>query len=94
MTTARALPGRDWPGFAAAWDSPRIGGCDAEPVDDAWHAFAASRLCNMRILIHDGRHSHHKSEAIFKSAARALRMAVESDPRMTGVPSTKGTLTT
>ena len=42
--------------------------------------------------VHYGRNSHHISEAIFKATARALRMAVEADPRMTGVPSTKGTL--
>ena len=41
---------------------------------------------------HHGRNSHHISEAVFKATARALRMAVEPDPRMTGVPSTKGTL--
>ncbi len=39
-------------------------------------------------------HTHHISEGVFKATARALRMAVEADPRMTGVPSTKGTLTT
>ena len=43
-------------------------------------------------MIHHGRNSHHISEAIFKGTARALRMALESDDRMTGVPSTKGTL--
>jgi imidazoleglycerol-phosphate dehydratase len=42
--------------------------------------------------VHYGRNSHHISEAIFKAAARALRMAVEADPRISGVPSTKGTL--
>jgi imidazoleglycerol phosphate dehydratase HisB len=41
---------------------------------------------------HYGRNSHHIAEAIFKATARALRMAVEADPRMPGVPSTKGTL--
>jgi imidazoleglycerol-phosphate dehydratase len=39
-----------------------------------------------------GSNSHHIAEAIFKSTARALRMAVEIDPRQKGVPSTKGTL--
>jgi imidazoleglycerol-phosphate dehydratase len=54
---------------------------------------AANSLCNLHVLLHYGRNSHHISEAIFKSAARALRMAVELDPRSPGVPSTKGTLT-
>ena len=43
-------------------------------------------------MVHYGRNSHHIAEAIFKAAARALRMAVEPDPRMPGVPSTKGAL--
>jgi imidazoleglycerol-phosphate dehydratase len=45
------------------------------------------------VLLHHGRNSHHISEAVFKSTARSLRMAIEHDPRMPGVPSTKGTLT-
>jgi imidazoleglycerol-phosphate dehydratase len=93
-TTAIDLSGRYYLTFQAAFDSAKIGDFDTELVEDFWQAFAANALCNLHILIHYGRNSHHKSEAIFKSAARALRMAVESDPRMTGVPSTKGTLTT
>jgi imidazoleglycerol-phosphate dehydratase len=93
-TTAIDLSGRYYLAFQAAFDSPKIGDFDTELVEDFWQAFAANALCNLHILIHYGRNSHHKSEAIFKSAARALRIAVESDPRMTGVPSTKGTLST
>ncbi|MGI8978285.1 MAG: imidazoleglycerol-phosphate dehydratase HisB [Pirellulaceae bacterium] len=93
-TTAIDLSGRYYLAFQAAFDSPKIGDFDTELVEDFWQAFAANALCNLHILIHYGRNSHHKSEAIFKSAARALRMAVENDPRMSGVPSTKGTLTT
>lgn len=93
-TTAIDLSGRYYLAFEAAFDSPKIGDFDTELVEDFWQAFAANALCNLHILIHYGRNSHHKSEAIFKSAARALRMAAENDPRTTGVPSTKGTLTT
>ena len=78
--------------FNAAFASPKIGDFDSELVEDFWQAFAANALCNLHVLVHHGRNSHHISEAIFKAAARALRMAVEADPRMTGVPSTKGTL--
>ena len=63
-------------------------------VKDFWQAAAANALCNVHVLLHHGRNSHHISEGIFKSAARALRMAVEPDPRMPGIPSTKGTLGT
>ncbi|HEV3025652.1 MAG TPA: imidazoleglycerol-phosphate dehydratase, partial [Pirellulales bacterium] len=48
--------------------------------------------CNLHVVLHHGRNGHHISEAIFKATARALRMAVEYDPRVTDVPSTKGTL--
>ena len=41
---------------------------------------AANALCNLHVVLHHGRNSHHISEAIFKAAARALRMAVETDP--------------
>lgn len=92
VTTALDLSGRYYLVFNAAFPSPKIGDFDSELVEDFWQATAANALCNLHIQLHHGRNSHHISEAIFKSAARALRMAVEADPRMTGVPSTKGTL--
>jgi imidazoleglycerol-phosphate dehydratase len=46
----------------------------------------------LHIRVFDGRDPHHITEAQFKAVARALRAAVEPDPRMTGVPSTKGAL--
>jgi imidazoleglycerol-phosphate dehydratase len=92
-TTAIDLSGRYFLVFNAEFGSPKIGDFDTELVEDFFQAFAANALCNLHILVHHGRNSHHVAEAIFKSAARALRMAVESDPRMPGVPSTKGTLT-
>ena len=91
-TTAIDLSGRYYLVFDAKFPSQKIGDFDSELVEDFWQAFAANSLCNLHVLIHYGRNSHHISEAIFKSAARALRMAVEPDARMTGVPSTKGTL--
>jgi imidazoleglycerol-phosphate dehydratase len=92
-TTAIDLSGRYYLVFNAAFSSPKIGDFDTELVEDFFQAFAANALCNLHVLVHYGRNSHHVAEAVFKSAARALRMAVETDPRMTGVPSTKGTLT-
>jgi imidazoleglycerol-phosphate dehydratase len=92
-TAAVDLSGRYYMVFNAAFASPKIGDFDTELVEDFFQAFAANALCNLHVQIHYGRNSHHLAEAIFKSAARALRMAVEADPRMTGVPSTKGTLT-
>ena len=53
-------------------------------------AFHGHLALHVRVL--DGRDPHHITEAEFKAVARALREAVEPDPRVTGVPSTKGTL--
>jgi imidazoleglycerol-phosphate dehydratase len=91
-TTAIDLSGRYYLVFNAQFKNPKIGDFDSELVEDFFQAFAANALCNLHVLVHYGRNSHHIAEAIFKSAARALRMAVEADPRIAGVPSSKGTL--
>lgn len=91
-TVALDLGGRFAIAFNADFPSAKIGEFDSELVEEFWRAFAGNALCNLHILVHYGRNSHHISEAIFKATARALRMATEADPRMTGVPSTKGTL--
>jgi imidazoleglycerol-phosphate dehydratase len=93
VTTALDLSGRYYLVFNAPMQSPKIGEFDTELVEDFWQALAANALCNLHVMLHYGRNAHHISEAIFKSTARALRMAVELDARQTGVvPSTKGTL--
>jgi imidazoleglycerol-phosphate dehydratase len=92
-TVAIDLSGRHYLVFQAEFPTPRIGDFDSQLVEDFWQAVAANCLCNLHVVVHHGRNSHHISEAIFKAAARALRMAVEPDPRLPGVPSTKGTLT-
>jgi imidazoleglycerol-phosphate dehydratase len=91
-TVAIDLSGRYAFVFRADFPSKKIGDFDSELVEDFWQAVAANALCNLHVLVHYGRNSHHISEAIFKGTARALRMATEADPRMPGVPSTKGTL--
>jgi len=92
VTVAVDLSGRYALAFNAPLPSPKIGAFDSELLEDFWQAFAANTLCNLHVLLHYGRNSHHIAEAVFKGTARALRMAVEPDPRMTGVPSTKGSL--
>ncbi|NLS93761.1 MAG: imidazoleglycerol-phosphate dehydratase HisB [Planctomycetaceae bacterium] len=91
-TTAIDLGGRACFVFQADFTSPKIGQFDSELVYDFWQAFSANALCNLHIQVHYGRNSHHVAEGIFKATARALRMAADRDERMTGVPSTKGTL--
>jgi imidazoleglycerol-phosphate dehydratase len=88
------LSGRYFLVFQAEFPTAKIGDFDSELVEDFWQAAAANALCNLHVVLHHGRNSHHIAEAIFKCTARALRMAVEQDPRTQGVvPSTKGTLT-
>jgi imidazoleglycerol-phosphate dehydratase len=91
-TTALDLGGRYFLVFDAQFPTAKIGEFDSELVEDFWQAAAANVLCNLHVKVHYGRNSHHIAEAIFKATARALRMAVEADPRLKGVPSTKGTL--
>jgi imidazoleglycerol-phosphate dehydratase len=92
VTAAIDLSGRYYLVFQADFSAAKIGDFDSELVEDFWQATAANALCNLHVVLHHGRNSHHISEGIFKSAARALRMALEPDPRLRGVPSTKGTL--
>ncbi len=92
VTVAVDFSGRYALHFGATFHSPKIGDFDSELVEDFFQATAANALCNLHIVQHHGRNSHHVSEAIFKATARAMRMAVEPDNRLTGVPSTKGTL--
>jgi imidazoleglycerol-phosphate dehydratase len=91
-TVAIDLSGRFALAFRADIPAAKIGDFDSELIKEFWNAFAGNALCNLHILVHYGRNSHHISEAIFKATARALRMALESDVRTTGVPSTKGSL--
>ncbi len=92
VTTALDLGGRCHVVYQAPIPAPKMGDFDSELVEDFWQAVAGNALCNLHVVLHHGRNSHHIAEAVFKSAARALRMAVELDPRQTGVPSTKGVL--
>ena len=92
VTTSLDLSGRYFLVFNVAFPTAKIGDFDSELVEDFWQAAAANALFNLHVILHHGRNSHHISEAIFKATARALRVAVEDDTRMSGVPSTKGTL--
>ncbi len=92
VTAAIDLGGRPYFVFNAELPTPMIGQFESQLVAEFWQAFATNALCNLHINLHYGRNSHHVAEGIFKAVARALRMAVEVDPRVSDVPSTKGTL--
>jgi len=71
----------------------KVGDLSTELVYDFWDAFSQNAKVNLFIKIENGRNDHHKIEAIFKAAARAIRMACEKDKRaLLAIPSTKGTL--
>ncbi|MBM3615427.1 MAG: imidazoleglycerol-phosphate dehydratase HisB [Alphaproteobacteria bacterium] len=79
------------------WNLPfptaKIGSFDTELVREFFQALATHGGITLHVDLIHGLNSHHIAEAAFKSVARALREAVEPDPRMTGVlPSTKGAL--
>jgi imidazoleglycerol-phosphate dehydratase len=62
-------------------------------VEDFWLAFATNAACALHLDVLRGRSDHHRIEALFKAAARALREASEIDPRAQSlIPSTKGVL--
>jgi imidazoleglycerol-phosphate dehydratase len=69
-----------------------LGTFNAPLAEEFWRAVAGAGLMNLHVLCHHGRNTHHIIEAVFKATARALRQAVELDPRGSGVPSTKGVL--
>lgn len=92
VTSAVDLGGRAYFVFQADFPSPHIGQFDSELVFVFWQAVAANALANLHVLLHYGQNSHHIAEGIFKATARALRMAIEADARLTGIPSTKGIL--
>ena len=92
-TVAVDLGGRAAVVFDVSFPVPVIGSFDAQLVEVFWEGFAATAGANLHAVLHHGRNGHHIAEAVFKAAARALRMAAEPDPRQPGVPSTKGTLT-
>ena len=96
-TIAGAVPDALRASGSSVPDGPRSGGATAAPYHTVInrHVFESLAM-NARIALHVrtlyGRDPHHVTEAQFKAVARALRQAVEPDPRVTGVPSTKGTL--
>ena len=79
---------------ADALKGRRIGTFDAELGREFFGGFVSAALCNLHLEIRYGENAHHMIEALFKAFARATAAAARVDPRVVGVPSTKGTLTT
>jgi imidazoleglycerol-phosphate dehydratase len=94
VTVALDLSGRPFFVWKAEVPVETLGTFNSPLAEEFWQAVASNALMNLHVVCHYGKNTHHIIEAIFKGTARALRAAVEMDPRMTGVPSTKGTLHT
>ncbi len=70
----------------------RIGEFDVDLFREFFQGFVNHALITLHIDNLRGRNAHHIAETVFKAFGRALRMAIEADPRTTGIPSTKGSL--
>jgi len=70
----------------------RVGELEADLIEEFWKAVVTHARVNIHIELLYGRNTHHIFEAVFKAAARALNLATRIDPRIQGVPSTKGVL--
>jgi imidazoleglycerol-phosphate dehydratase len=69
-----------------------IGTYDTTLTRHIWESIVATAQITLHVRVLNGRNAHHIVEAQFKSVARSLREALTLDPRVVGVPSTKGTL--
>jgi len=70
----------------------RIGNFDVSLTEDFVYAFSQNAGLDLHVELRYGKSPHHVVEAIFKGLARALRAAVERDPRLAGLPTVKGAL--
>ena len=86
------LSGRSYLYFDAAFDRSTVGGLSTEMVEHFWYSVAEHAQCNLHLTVLHGRNTHHKIEALFKAAARALQAAVRREAAQAKMPSTKGTL--
>jgi imidazoleglycerol-phosphate dehydratase len=87
------ISGRPFLAWDVAFERPKVGEMDTELFEEFFRAFATNALLTLHVTRRAGHNTHHVAEACFKATARALRMAVEPDPRAgDAVPSTKGSL--
>ena len=97
MDEARAscaldVSGRPFTSFEAEFPAERVSDFDTDLAEEFVRAVANAAKLTVHLRVEAGHNPHHMVESAFKAFARALREAVELDPRETGVPSTKGLL--
>jgi imidazoleglycerol-phosphate dehydratase len=92
VMTVIDLSGRPFFVWDAELKAERVGTLETETVKEFFAAIAYSAAMNLHIKEMYGENTHHVIEAMFKAFARALSEAVSSDPKITGILSTKGSL--
>ena len=78
--------------YRAQYPSQTVGSFDTQLVQEFLWKFALEARITLHVIVHYGQNTHHMIEAVFKALGRALDEATSIDPRVQGVPSTKGVL--
>ncbi|WP_274366150.1 imidazoleglycerol-phosphate dehydratase HisB [Paenibacillus thermotolerans] len=86
------VSGRPHLEYRAEFPSANVGSFTVELVHEFLWKFALESRITLHVIVHYGRNTHHMVEAVFKALGRALDEATSIDPRVQGVPSTKGVL--
>lgn len=86
------LCGRPYFVMDAEFKTPAVGELDTQLVQEFFYSVSYAAMMNLHLRVITGINDHHKIEAMFKAFARALDEAVTIDPRVDGIPSTKGSL--
>ena len=87
------ISGRPFLAWSAQFPRDKVGEMDTELFEEFFRAVAMNSAMTVHLTQRAGTNAHHIAEGLFKAFARALRMAVEADPRAEGtIPSTKGML--
>jgi imidazoleglycerol-phosphate dehydratase len=97
MDEARAscaidISGRPFSAFSGDFPAERVEDFDTDLTEEFVRAVASSAKLTVHLSVDAGANAHHMVEVAFKAFARALRQAIAEDPRVQGVPSTKGLL--
>jgi imidazoleglycerol-phosphate dehydratase len=97
MDEARAacaidISGRPYTAFSADFPAARVADFDTDLAEEFFRAVANAAKLTLHVRVEAGTNPHHMVEVSFKAFARALRQAIAEDPRVQGVPSTKGLL--
>jgi imidazoleglycerol-phosphate dehydratase len=97
MDEARAacaldVSGRPFLAFEGEFPAERVGDFDTDLAEEFFRAVANAAKLTLHVSVEAGTNAHHMVEVSFKAFARALRQAIAEDPRVQGVPSTKGLL--